>query len=98
MPYSSRLELRNRDEVIETLKSNYPPLLQAAGVGGTALVWLHVQKDGSVAEARIIDSSGRSELDDAALRVSRTLRFVPAQSEGKPVPVRLQLPITFKAQ
>jgi TonB family protein len=55
----------------------YPSLLREAGIGGNAIVGVKVQADGSVTGHRIVKSSGRKELDDAALKVATELKMLP---------------------
>ena len=96
--YSKMPELRNREEVMEALKRSYPPALRAAGIGGRALVWVQVFKNGDVGQARIIDTTGHPELDEAGLRVVRVMKFIPAENKGQPVDVWIQLPISFTTE
>lgn len=94
-PYTKRPELTNREEVARLLQENYPPLLRDAGVGGRAVVWVHVDETGRVSGTRIGMGSGHDPLDLAALRVAEGLRFTPAENEGRPVATWIQLPIVF---
>ena len=94
-PYDVRPELANREEVAQALTGNYPPLLRDAGISGQALVWILVNADGTVAKAEVKDGSGRAELDQAAIKVAKVMKFTPASNKGVPVPVWLQLPIVF---
>lgn len=97
-PVSKMPELRNRDEVSAALLRNYPATLREAAIGGKALVWVEVRRNGNVGQARIIDSTGHPELDEAALSVVRIMKFVPAENKGKPVDAWVQLPISFATQ
>lgn len=96
-PYTQAPELRNREEVLRALLENYPQLLRDAGIGGTAMVWHLIDEDGKVVQAQLRESSGHEALDEAALRVARTMEFVSAKNRGEPVPVWVALPITFGA-
>ena len=97
-PYTKRPELRNRDVVGPALVRNYPPLLRDAGIGGTVQTWLLVNESGKVISARVKESSGRRELDAAALEVARIMEFTPAEHNGMPVNVWIAIPIVFKTQ
>ena len=99
-PFTARPQLRNRDEVIRALMMNYPPVLRDAGVGGRVVVWFYVSETGRVLNARISNSSGNAQLDEASLRVATVYQFTPAFDgvAGGPVSVWIQLPITFQVQ
>ena len=55
----------------------YPAMLVQAGIGGTVLVWLHLDENGGVIETRVKSGSGHNTLDEAALNVAHTARFSP---------------------
>jgi TonB family protein len=94
-PFTKKPELANREEVVRRLAEVYPPLLRDAGVGGRAIVSVHVDEAGRVIGARIATGSGHAPLDQAALRVAEAMRFTPAENEGRPVAVWIQLPVAF---
>jgi len=90
-------QLINADEIAELIEVEYPTQLRAQGVGGTVRLRLFVGVDGLPIEIRLLDSSGRGELDAAAERVARALRFSPATDhDGNPVRVWASFPITFR--
>lgn len=94
-PFTTRPELRNREQVSQALERNYPPLLRDAGIGGEALVWFFIDRSGTVARASINRSAGYPALDSAALQVARTMEFTAAENRGAPVPVWVAIPIVF---
>jgi TonB family protein len=94
-PMTVRPQLSNEDEVRDALRAHYPPLLRSAGIGGTASIWVHIDAAGTVTDARLQSSSGYEALDQAALRVARTMAFQPARNRDEPVPVWVAIPITF---
>ena len=61
----------------------------------TARVSMRVDEDGIASLAAIERSSGRADVDAAALRATRIIRLRPALLDGEPVPVRVVLPIRF---
>jgi len=68
------------------------------GISQRQIVRLHlyVLADGTVADIRVVESSGNTNVDQAASRVLRTARFTPARIEGiQPVPAWIMLPVTF---
>lgn len=97
-PFSVRPELRNQAEVQQALAASYPPLLRDAGIGGETLMWVHIDETGVVKRSQVHTSSGYPALDSAAVQVTRSMAFAPAQDEGKPVPVWIAIPIVFAAR
>ena len=71
----------------------YPRLARRKGHEGVVTVAISVAKDGVVAYAEVMSSSGYKELDEAALSAVRSARFAPATSDG--VSVRGELRLTF---
>jgi TonB family protein len=90
-PDGSVVELANLGEVEAARTAWYPPLLRAAGIGGTVHVWTVIGADGRVLRRRIDRSSGEGPLDLAAIRVADLMRFRPVGRPGDSVSV----PITF---
>ena len=43
----------------------------------------------------VATSSGHEALDEAGLRVARSMRFTPARNQGEIVPVWIAIPIMF---
>lgn len=80
------------------LEESYPPLLRDAGIGGTAHVWLFIERDGGVMQVKIEEPSGYDALDQAALRVASRMQFTPARKDGATVPVWIQVPIAFRVR
>ncbi len=88
-------EIKNRDEVRAALMREYPPLLRNAGVGGSVVVWFFISEEGQVLDRRVSQSSGHTQLDEAALRVADVFRFSPALNREMIVRVWIEIPITF---
>lgn len=97
-PMTERPQLMNTREVQQELQRHYPPLLRDAGIGATAKVWFFIDATGAVQDVRISRTSGYDALDQAALRVARTMEFSPARNRGEPVPVWVALDISFEIQ
>jgi len=95
-PFDIPPEVLNGAEVARVLRSEYPPVLREAGVGGVVAVFFHIGADGGVEDARIAESSGYPALDEAALRTASAFRFSPAFNRGEPVPVWIQIPLRFE--
>ena len=94
-PYDVKPDYRNKAEMERALSREYPPLLRDAGIGGTTIVWFYIDENGRVQRTLVHTPSGHKALDDAALKVADVAVFTPALNRDKPVPVWIQLPITF---
>jgi TonB family protein len=94
-PFDVAPQVQNRGEVAAAIRLEYPRALRDAVVSGRTIVWMQVDAAGVVRDVRINESSGRRELDQAALRIARVFRFSPAMSGGEPVPVWITIPIQF---
>lgn len=97
-PYTVSPTLLNRSEVQKILVREYPQLLKAAGIGGTAIVWFFLDVDGRVLETRIHASTGHPQLDEAALHIAETMRFSPALNRDRKVQVWVQFPVHFRVR
>lgn len=61
----------------------------------TVMVRFVVGRDGRTEAASVDGSSGVEAVDAAALKIAGIMRFETAKIEGEPVPVLVQLPISF---
>ncbi|HEY0154065.1 MAG TPA: TonB family protein [Longimicrobium sp.] len=89
--------LRNSSEISQGLQRAYPAHLRDSGIGGTVLIELVVQPNGTVSRARVVNTT-HPELQEPARSVALTMRFEPGEMGGEPVGVRVQIPITFQPQ
>lgn len=79
------------------LKENlkYPTVPAENGIQGRVIVLFKVEADGSLTDVRIGGSVDPS-IDREALRLVKAMpKWIPGKQDGKPVPVKFQLPITF---
>jgi TonB family protein len=68
-------------------------------LGGFRLyVLLHVLADGTVGEARLLDSSGITEWDSLAIQSIKEWRFTPARRNGLPVDLWIRQPVIVQPQ
>ena len=95
-PYEVAPEMRNRAELIKTIERNYPQTLKDAGIGGTVRVWVFIDESGNVQQTRVVESSGYPQLDEAAEKSMKVVRFSPALNRDQKVPVWVQFPVTFQ--
>ncbi|MFC1661259.1 energy transducer TonB [Gemmatimonadota bacterium] len=96
-PFTVKPDVKNRAEVQEALKQEYPSLLRDVGLGGTVYLWFFIDEEGRTVRTLVHESSGHPALDDAALRVADIIQFTPALNRDKRVPVWISLPISFIA-
>jgi TonB family protein len=71
----------------------YPPEARAQGIRGIVIIELIIDARGHVAQASVLRSV--PGLDDAAVVAARQWEYEPVKVDGKPVSVRLTVPITF---
>jgi len=95
-PFTQAPELTNRSEVAQALQAAYPDELRDAGIGGTAIVHVFVDDEGTVRNVQIAEPSGHEVLDRAAERMALEFSFTPAMNRGERVPVWISLPVTFR--
>jgi len=71
----------------------YPPEALAQGIRGIVILELVIDTEGRVTETSIIRSI--PGLNEAAVTAARQWQYEPVKVDGKPVSVRLTVPITF---
>jgi TonB family protein len=93
-----RPQLLNTAQVERELIRNYPPLLRDAGVGGTPILWFHIDETGRVIQTRLHTSSGYTQLDEAAQKVAEHMRFSPALNRDRKIQVWVEIPVVFRSR
>lgn len=78
------------------VQPNFPLLARRRGWEGTVVVRFDVDTDGKVANVDVAESSGRSVLDEEAVRAVKRRPFKPATRDGVPVTAQHTIRITFK--
>jgi periplasmic protein TonB len=73
----------------------YPDSAQKKGIQGTVFAQFIVEKDGSVSNLRIAKGIGYG-CDEEVIRVMKKATFKPGTQKGKPVRVRMGMPVKFK--
>jgi len=71
----------------------YPPIAQAARVGGTVEIEALIGEDGKVRYAKVI--AGKALLNEAALTAVRQWVFTPTRLNGEPVAVIMTVTVVF---
>jgi len=82
----------------EELPFRYPNTLWLQRVQGNVMLRLFVDAGGNVVtdSARVVEASGYSALDSAALAGASRLRFRAARRRGVPIAVSLLFPVHFR--
>ncbi|MCG6533126.1 MAG: energy transducer TonB [Syntrophales bacterium LBB04] len=76
----------------------YPASAREQGWQGTALLKVLVLKNGTVGSLEIKRSSGYSLLDRSALKAVKDWKFIPAQKDGQPIEMGVEIPVTFRLE
>ncbi|WP_319583651.1 TonB family protein [uncultured Pseudodesulfovibrio sp.] len=82
--------------VLTRLDPYYPASARRTGTQGHVLVRVLVDEYGRVEEAEVAESEPAGVFDDAALKAVRGWTFSPATRQGRPVAVRIDIPIRFR--
>lgn len=88
-------KLMNEHELAESLRRYYPEAERQAGHEASVVLDLHINAQGVVAHAVLIQPGGQA-FDQAAIRVAKLFRFSPAQIGNKSVAVRIRQTIRFQ--
>lgn len=76
----------------------YPAQARRMGIEGKVFVHFVVDKDGSLSDIKVVKGIGAG-CDEEVLRiVQKSPKWNPGKQRGRPVRVRMMLPITFKLQ
>ena len=73
----------------------YPTIAKEAGLQGTVVVNIVINKDGTPGDVTVMKSV-HAILDEAAVNAIQKVRFTPGKQRGKPVRVRMSIPVRFK--
>ena len=92
---SVRPQLINRATVARALEKNYPVLLRDAGAEGTVHVRMIIGIDGEISSI-VVTRTTNAGFNLAAMAVMRVMRFSPGTVGGVAVPVRAEIPVTFR--
>ncbi len=80
----------------ENPKPLYPQEARKKGYEGEVLLRVEVLSNGRVGEIEVRRSSGHEVLDRSAIAAVKQWRFVPAKKGETPIPVWVNIPITFQ--
>ncbi|MDD5089229.1 MAG: energy transducer TonB [bacterium] len=74
---------------------HYPAAAREDGIEGEVIVEVSVNETGQVGDLRLLRGV-RADLDSAAMTAVSGVAFHPAMSDGKPIAVRVAIPIRFR--
>ncbi|MCX6844548.1 MAG: energy transducer TonB [candidate division WOR-3 bacterium] len=84
-----------RPQPVSIPDAEYPEVARMARKEGLVVVEALVDVDGSVADARILRSSGNESLDQAAVAATRKAKFSPARGHGEAERMWITIPYRF---
>lgn len=94
--HSSGKTTNTQPRPIKVQTPEYPPALGDLQASGSANVEFIIQKDGSITDARITNSTHQA-FEDPAIKAIESSRFAPAtDEEGNPVKTRASMLIEFR--
>lgn len=73
----------------------YPKSARHTKKSGSVVLWCVIGEDGGVQEIKVSKSLG-ADFDESALAAVRKWRFEPAQKDGKPIAVQINVQVDFR--
>ena len=83
-------------QTLSRIRPVYPEIAQEAGIEGTVVVQVFVDKKGRVKDTVILKGIPNTGLDEAAISAIRKTRFRPAKQRERPVGVWISIPVNFR--
>ena len=81
---------------LSDIRPVYPEIAQEAGIEGTVVVQVFIDKKGRVQDTVILKGIPNTGLDEAAISAIRKTRFRPAKQRERPVGVWISIPVNFR--
>ena len=81
---------------LSSIKPLYPEIAQEAGIEGTVIVQVFVDKKGRVQDTLILKGIPNTGLDEAAVTAIKKTRFRPAKQRERAVGVWISIPVNFR--
>ena len=81
---------------LSNIRPVYPEIAQEAGIEGTVVVQVFIDKKGRVQDTIILKGIPNTGLDEAALKAIRKTRFRPAKQRERAVGVWISIPVNFR--
>ncbi len=73
----------------------YPEIARRAGVQGKVYVQAYVDELGNVTKVELIKGIGAG-CDEEAMNAVNSVKFIPGKQRGKPVKVKMYIPVVFR--
>ena len=93
-PRQARLDAPPKPK--RNIRPDYPKGARQRGEQGDVILEIRVNAEGTVDGVKVAVSSGFAELDEAAVKATRTAKFSPARSGHDPVASTARLKLQFK--
>ena len=81
---------------LSDIRPVYPEIAQEAGIEGTVVVQVFIDKKGRVQDTVILKGIPNTGLDEAAISAIRKTRFRPAKQRERAVGVWISIPVNFR--
>jgi TonB family protein len=82
--------------LVHEVHPEYAPAAKEARIQGRILLQVVVLETGAVGDVKVVKSLDKEHgLDDAAVKAAKAWRFKPGTRDGKPVPVTVDVEMTF---
>lgn len=84
--------------ILQKVEPRYPESARRDGVEGSVTVKMEIMENGKPSSVWVVGSSGRNELDEAAVKAVERWRFVPARDSvnGQPVVCITTVEVKFR--
>ena len=81
---------------LSSIRPVYPEIAQEAGIEGTVVVQVFVDKKGRVQDTLILKGIPNTGLDESAVTAIKKTRFRPAKQRERAVGVWISIPVNFR--
>ena len=81
---------------LSSIRPVYPEIAQEAGIEGTVVVQVFVDKKGRVNDTLVLKGIPNTGLDEAAVTAIKKTRFRPAKQRERAVGVWISIPVNFR--
>ena len=81
---------------LSSIRPVYPEIAQEAGIEGTVVVQVFVDKKGRVKDTLVLKGIPNTGLDEAAVTAIKKTRFRPAKQRERAVGVWISIPVNFR--
>ena len=83
---------------LRQIRPKYPEIAKKAGIEGTVVLQVFVDKKGRVKDTVILKGIPNTGLDEAAIKAIKAVRFKPAKQDGVALGVWISIPFNFRLE